>query len=162
MTHMTEKLKIINTVNAAIICAEQMILAETGMRMRLMVVPEISINGKQRMVPEKMLHVLANALNAPPDVWTNRKRSRGLVELRQLGCYFLKQFFPGLTYLTIGELMGGYDHTSVMYSIKAAKDRIDIDEVFCKMHDAGMHAVTQWAAMLENMEFDPEIIGDEK
>lgn len=67
----------------------------------------------------------------PEDV-NRRSRKREHVEPRQLICWMIyKRFVPNrLTFEQIGELIGGYDHSTALHSVKVIDQRIQTETSF--------------------------------
>lgn len=55
-------------------------------------------------------------------------RKRDIVELRQIYCYIAKQMRYNL--ITIGDSLGGRDHTTVIHSLHSFSDNMETDEFF--------------------------------
>lgn len=56
-----------------------------------------------------------------------RKRYRIIVVPRQMCMYFAIKYIPSESLKTVGIHYGGFDHTTVMHSIKSIKNLIDSD-----------------------------------
>jgi chromosomal replication initiator protein len=54
---------------------------------------------------------------------TNRSRLRHIVEARQAAAYALRARYPSISLSTIGALLGGRDHTTIIYALRAAERR---------------------------------------
>lgn len=57
-----------------------------------------------------------------------RKKSDNTVYARFAYCYLCKQFLPHLSLKSIGETLGGRDHTTVMHSIAKVQDYLDTND----------------------------------
>lgn len=144
---MTKKLQEINTVNAIIAIAEQEILERTGVSMRLIVVSHLpELVQKNTNSPEGLLKVVADALEMDYQHYGSTSRKEAFVHLKQLGCYFLKQYMGDrMTLKAIGEIIGNYDHTCVLYSIRTVEHKLfNNDKVYVAKHGICLEAITQW------------------
>jgi hypothetical protein len=56
-----------------------------------------------------------------------RARTRDLTLPRQAACYVLRKRFPAMSYPTIARLMGGRDHSTIIYSVQVTEARIRTD-----------------------------------
>jgi hypothetical protein len=56
-----------------------------------------------------------------------RKRSRWLSIPRQATCYVLRRRFPEMSYPTIARLMGGRDHSTIIFAVRQTEARIARD-----------------------------------
>jgi len=56
------------------------------------------------------------------DIFKNKSRRKKITESRQVCFLFIKQLLPDISLVTIGKHCGGYDHSSVIYSIRTIKN----------------------------------------
>lgn len=56
------------------------------------------------------------------DIFKNKSRIRKITEARQISFYFIKELLPKLSLSTLGKHCGGYDHSTVIYSIKTIRN----------------------------------------
>ena len=92
-----------------------------------------------------MLHVVANELGMKVEDFGANNRQRRYVELRQIGAWFLKVHFPGITLKELGQSLGYNDHTMALYQIKVANNRLAVgDEPFCKKFNKVKKAIELW------------------
>ncbi|GAA4465128.1 hypothetical protein GCM10023093_16780 [Nemorincola caseinilytica] len=95
--------------------------------------------------PQRMMHVIALALDMNPECYRWRTRVRHIVEMRFIASMMLRQYFPALTLQQIGAHFGGQDHTSVINGISRAHELIYVkDASFLKKYSAASKAVTAW------------------
>ncbi len=87
---------------------------------------EITIDFIQQIVSEQ--------LNVSVDKMHGKTRKRSAVLARQVSMYLAKQY-TNKSLKTIGETLGGRDHSTVIYSCKAVQDLMDTDPVFKKTVD---------------------------
>ncbi|MDP2649904.1 MAG: chromosomal replication initiator protein DnaA [bacterium] len=66
--------------------------------------------------PDEVVRMVSDYYNTKPTLIKGPKRNSSLVKARQVIMYFLKNEF-GLTLVEIGNLLGGRDHTTVMYGV---------------------------------------------
>ena len=52
----------------------------------------------------------------------NGTRKRELVTMRQIVFYYIRKTYPSISLTSIGEHLGGYDHATIIRSIKLAKE----------------------------------------
>lgn len=142
---MTERMAQVNAVNTILCAAEAEIRQITGLDMRVIVVSRVP-DLKSLISPEAMLSVIANALEMQYSDYQVQTRKREYLHLRQLGCYFLKQYFGDkLTLTQIGDKAGCYDHTMALHSIQTVDNKIRAkDCVYYKKYEFALEAVTQW------------------
>lgn len=147
------KAKEINTINMLVLRTEQDILNMTGRRVRLIIAPEIVASEELNAIG--LMHVICSATGYLPSEVLVKTRASEIVLVRQLICYFVKQYFPDLSLEKIADLIGGYDHTTVIHNIDTCKERIDQEDdknKFMEQYDAALQAVTQYMAHTEEDE----------
>lgn len=139
----------INKVNAIIRIAEHDIYAETGVKMRLMIAPQIT--GENELVdPYDLLSVVANSLGMLPTDYQYKSRQRQYVTLRMLGAYFLKVNRRDLSLQQIADLIGYKEHSMVMHCLETVQNYMDTqDKIFMYSYNKALNAVTQWLEMVE-------------
>jgi len=121
--------------------AQQQIKDKTGMEVTMVLYPsENTIK-----TPERMLHIIATALNESPLNYKLKTRIRNIVELRFIAAMFLRSNFPTITLHQIAALFGGQDHTSIISGISRAYELIYIgDEKFLGKYKTALAAVNSW------------------
>jgi chromosomal replication initiator protein len=67
--------------------------------------------------PDDLIKDICSFYNIKPTQIKNQKRTASLVRARQVAMYLLKKEL-GLTYVEIGNLLGGRDHTTVMHGVE--------------------------------------------
>src|SRR5262245_51188105 len=60
---------------------------------------------------------------------TSASRKRHIVEARQAAAWVLRHAYPRISLQTIGEQLGGRDHTTVIYAIERTAERMRADPV---------------------------------
>jgi len=114
---------------------------KTGMSIHVLQYPTELVNA----TPQRMLHVIALALDMSPDCFRWKTRVRHVVELRFIASLFLRQHFPALTLHQIAAYFGGQDHSSVINGLSRAYNLIYIqDAEFLKKYNTALKSVTTW------------------
>ena len=83
---------------------------------------------------EFIQQIVSDQLNVGVDKMQGKTRKRSAVLARQLSMYLAKHYTNN-SLKTIGEMLGGRDHSTVIYSCKAIQDLMDTDPVFKKTVD---------------------------
>lgn len=73
--------------------------------------------------------LVAEHFNLPPEKLQGKTRKRSIVIARQLSMYLAKNL-TSKSLKGIGEMFGGRDHSTVIYSCKTVQDMMDTDLVF--------------------------------
>lgn len=77
--------------------------------------------------PSKLIELVAQAWNTSVDDLLGRDRSHKIAEPRQVAMYLLRQETDA-SLPQIGAVLGGRDHTTVMYAIEKISDIIERDD----------------------------------
>lgn len=130
----------LNIAHSLMSDCEQQIFEKTGMKVRLRM-SSTSIVGRD---PKDMMHVIANSLGLKLLDYTGGKKAKN-VELRFITSLFLKQYWPELTYVKIGELFGGQDHTTIMNAINVGTEYLQNgDQKFTAKYNTAKSAIDKW------------------
>ncbi len=75
---------------------------------------------------KEVIKTIADFYDIPEEDILNKNRRKEVVRPRQITMYILREIF-NISYPTIGEKMGGKDHTTIMYSCEKIKNTMKID-----------------------------------
>lgn len=103
---------------------------ETGMSNELV---EQILNNKQaavssRLHPDDIIKNVCSFYDVKPTLVKGPKRDAYLVKARQTTMYLLKKEL-GMTYVEIGNLLGGRDHTTIMYGVEKVEKFLPINKI---------------------------------
>ncbi len=79
---------------------------------------------RQNVVPEKVIELVAREWQTTVDALLGRDRSQKIAEPRQVAMYLLRKETDS-SLPQIGEVLGGRDHTTVMYAIEKISNEIE-------------------------------------
>jgi len=82
-----------------------------------------------RLSPERVVAATAEAFGLRPELLTGRRRTQSIALPRQVAMYLLRQL-TDLSLVEIGRMVGGRDHTTVMYACERVAERIAADSSF--------------------------------
>lgn len=82
---------------------------------------------------------VAECFKVPKDELRSRSRVHHICIARMVSMYLLKELL-GLSYSEIGRRLGK-DHSGVMYSYRAIRDRLEVDRRFCSQMEQTRAAV---------------------
>lgn len=71
---------------------------------------------KQRLHPDELIEMVCKFYDIKPTVIKGPKRDASIVKARQIAMYLLKKELD-LTFVEIGNVLGGRDHTTVMHGV---------------------------------------------
>jgi chromosomal replication initiator protein len=81
----------------------------------------------QKAVPiDDIIQIIADFYNVDEESIHKKTRKRKVVKPRQIIMYVLREDY-GIPYPTIGEKIGGRDHTTVIHSYEKIKDELNVD-----------------------------------
>jgi len=82
-----------------------------------------------QLTPERVVTAVAEAFSVRPEMIFGRRRTQSVALPRQTAMYLLRQLTT-LSLVEIGRVVGGRDHTTVMYACDRIADRISGDPGF--------------------------------
>ncbi|MDA8611252.1 chromosomal replication initiator protein DnaA [Candidatus Pacebacteria bacterium] len=82
-----------------------------------------SAKPKKMVSIKDLIHIVANFYNIDPDDICDKTRRKEVVRPRQITMYILREDFS-TSYPTIGDKMGGRDHTTVIHSCEKIKEEL--------------------------------------
>lgn len=143
----SKRLHEVNTINTIIAQAEREILAQTGLRIKLITINELLENEDPATVAIshiKVLELIANSMGLLYSDYSNSNRRKRFVMLRQIGVMLLRQYYPSITYEAIGTLYK-QDHSSVINQHNVGDNLLQTqDELFCSYYNNALSAITQF------------------
>ncbi len=98
---------------------------------------------KRNIPPEKIIEVVASYSGISVEELVGQTRSAKVAIPRQIAMYLLRKY-PEISLPQIGELLGGRDHTTVMYGIK----KVEEDEKLEKRAEAIWHTILNQAVAI--------------
>lgn len=104
------------------------------------------------MTPRDLLARVANAFDLSPADLIGRSRMHVVVEARQAAAWVLRRACPALALADIGHLLGGRDHTTVIYSLKQVEQRLAIDPAYA----AQLHSLLPQAPLVASVRLRPD------
>jgi chromosomal replication initiator protein len=108
------------------------LLCQSQMKNRDLTILDIKNLIKTTSRPKKLASIkeviktIADFYNIQEEDMLNKNRRKEVVRPRQITMYILREVF-NVSYPTIGEKMGGKDHTTIMYSCEKIKTAMKID-----------------------------------
>ncbi|HSA84484.1 MAG TPA: chromosomal replication initiator protein DnaA [Patescibacteria group bacterium] len=82
------------------------------------------IERKQQLHPDDIINYTCDYFHVKPTQLKGPKRDAFLVKARQI-CMYLLYTELGLTYMDIGNMLGGRDHTTIMHGVDKIKKNVD-------------------------------------
>jgi chromosomal replication initiator protein len=88
--------------------------------------PGIKTDPEMKLSAEIIMEKISNYHKIDIEALKSKSRKREKVFARQMCIYFMKKF-TRMSLSSIGQKLGGRDHTTAIHSIKAINDLIDSD-----------------------------------
>ncbi len=85
-----------------------------------------TVKPKKTISPKEVIKIIADFYNIEEESVYEKTRKKEIVKPRQLIMYILREDF-NVSYPSIGQKLGGRDHTTVMHSCEKIKNEIRID-----------------------------------
>ena len=79
--------------------------------------------------PDRITRLVANRWRVKPEALASKARSRSIAEARHVAMYVVRELL-GTPLQQIGEIYGGRDHSTVLYSIRKVESRMGEDDDF--------------------------------
>lgn len=89
----------------------------------------ISPDKPREVTPQLVIEIVAEHFNISTDQMISKTRSNDIAKPRQIAMYLCKNITPA-PLETIGALLGGRDHSTIIYGIKKITDEYEKDENF--------------------------------
>ncbi len=129
------------TVRSIARSAYKQIKNKTGMQFTMMLYPtETTFK-----TPDRMLRIIAMALDMSPSCFRLKTRARKIAEMRFIAAVLLRSNFPKITLQQIAAFFGGQDHTSVLNGLARAYELIHAgDPQFILKYNKALQSVNIW------------------
>ncbi len=88
----------------------------------------ISPDKPKEITPQRIIEVVSDHFNISVDQMISKTRSNDISKPRQIAMYLCKNMIPDLSLETIGSLLGGRDHSTVVHGIKKVSDEVEKNE----------------------------------
>jgi len=85
-------------------------------------------NPKKTLSPKEVIKIVSNFYNIEEEAIYKKTRKKEIIKPRQIIMYLLREDF-NISFPSIGEKMGGRDHTTVIHSCDKIKNKMKIDSV---------------------------------
>ncbi len=87
-----------------------------------------SVKPKKNLSPKEIIKIIADFYNINEESIYEKTRKKEIIKPRQLAMYVLREDF-NISYPSIGEKMGGRDHTTVIHSCEKIKKDLKYDNL---------------------------------
>lgn len=91
----------------------------------------VSEDGNEEITPESIILSVASFYHISKEDITGKSKKKEIVIPRQICCYLMCELLS-LPLISVGKLMGGRDHTTVLYSRDKVEDMCKINDRICK------------------------------
>ncbi|MDX1647356.1 MAG: helix-turn-helix domain-containing protein, partial [Longimicrobiales bacterium] len=91
--------------------------------------------------PDKIKECIAGSWRVRIEALSAKTRTRNVTEARHVAMYAIREIL-GMPLADIGDLFGGRDHSTVLYSIRKIEGRMEDDDGFRKRVEGALRELT--------------------
>src|SRR6056297_36528 len=102
---------------------------EITLELAKMMIDRLVKNSKKEISVDYIQKVVCDYFNLSPDLLQSKTRKREIVQARQIAMYFSKSLTKS-SLASIGALIGGKDHATVLHACKTVNNLMDTDKRF--------------------------------
>jgi len=84
---------------------------------------KVEREGTDKLTYQQVIHIVCREFDVTPKLLFGRRRTKALVDVRQLCWAIARVMCPHMSLPMIGKASNNFDHTSVLHGIEKAKDR---------------------------------------
>lgn len=89
---------------------------------------------KVEFTAQQIIDIVCQFLQIPEKAIAAKTRKQDVVQARHLSMYFLREI-KNMSLESIGEMLGGRDHSSVVHALKSIQNSLDTDKDFANLFD---------------------------
>lgn len=107
----------------------------------------------------RTIELVAEYYDIPPELIIGQAKHASIVRARQITAYLLRKVF-GLSYAVVGKAMGGRDHTTALYSLRAIQAKRHTDTSLSdQLNHLTRVLATEFPPQQVACEHDPAMLG---
>lgn len=93
--------------------------------------PVLKTHKRSRVNSKVILEIISEYCGVTPEQVLSRSRKGTIVEARHIYCSIMKKEF-GYTFESVGEMVGGRDHTTAIHSLRTHQNRCETEPEYKK------------------------------
>ena len=128
-THITDNIRELEGALISLLAQSTLNKKEITLELAKQMIDKLIKNTKREISIDYIQKIVCDYFNIPIDLMQSKTRKREIVQARQVAMYFSKSLTKS-SLATIGSLIGGKDHATVLHACKTVNNLIDTDKRF--------------------------------
>ncbi|MEA2105628.1 MAG: chromosomal replication initiator protein DnaA [Bacteroidota bacterium] len=128
-SHITSNIRELEGALISLLAQSTLNRKEITLELAKMMIDRLVKNSKKEISVDYIQKVVCDYFNLSPDLLQSKTRKREIVQARQIAMYFSKALTKS-SLASIGALIGGKDHATVLHACKTINNLMDTDKRF--------------------------------
>ncbi|MDY6800959.1 MAG: chromosomal replication initiator protein DnaA [Bacteroidota bacterium] len=128
-SHITSNIRELEGALISLLAQSTLNRKEITLELAKMMIDRLVKNSKKEISVDYIQKVVCDYFNLSPDLLQSKTRKREIVQARQIAMYFSKVLTKS-SLASIGALIGGKDHATVLHACKTVNNLMDTDKRF--------------------------------
>ena len=128
-SHITTNVRELEGALISLLAQSTLNKKEITLELAKQMIDKLVKNSKKEISVDYIQKVVCDYFNLPPDLIQSKTRKREIVQARQIAMYFSKSMTKS-SLASIGALIGGKDHATVLHACKTVNNLMDTDKRF--------------------------------
>ncbi len=128
-SHITSNIRELEGALISLLAQSTLNKKEITLELAKMMIDRLVKNSKKEISVDYIQKVVCDYFNLSPDLLQSKTRKREIVQARQIAMYFSKALTKS-SLASIGALIGGKDHATVLHACKTVNNLMDTDKRF--------------------------------
>ncbi|MGC9375152.1 MAG: chromosomal replication initiator protein DnaA [Bacteroidales bacterium] len=128
-SHITSNIRELEGALISLLAQSTLNRKEITLELAKMMIDRLVKNSKKEISVDYIQKVVCDYFNLSPDLLQSKTRKREIVQARQIAMYFSKALTKS-SLASIGALIGGKDHATVLHACKTVNNLMDTDKRF--------------------------------
>ncbi|MFO7842409.1 MAG: chromosomal replication initiator protein DnaA [Bacteroidales bacterium] len=128
-SHITSNIRELEGALISLLAQSTLNRKEITLELAKMMIDRLVKNSKKEISVDYIQKVVCDYFNLSPDLLQSKTRKREIVQARQIAMYFSKSLTKS-SLASIGALIGGKDHATVLHACKTVNNLMDTDKRF--------------------------------
>jgi chromosomal replication initiator protein len=128
-SHITSNIRELEGALISLLAQSTLNRKEITLELAKMMIDRLVKNSKKEISVDYIQKVVCDYFNLSPDLLQSKTRKREIVQARQIAMYFSKTLTKS-SLASIGALIGGKDHATVLHACKTVNNLMDTDKRF--------------------------------
>jgi len=128
-SHITSNIRELEGALISLLAQSTLNKKEITLDLAKLMIDRLAKNSKKELSVDYIQKVVCDFFNLSPDLLQSRTRKREIVQARQIAMYFSKTLTKS-SLASIGAMIGGKDHATVLHACKTVNNLMDTDKRF--------------------------------